>query len=206
MICVNHLESSDSIGCNENADTTTNTTMARFAVSNSHDQSAALWIMTFLLFSYTTLTILVRGFVKISMLGFDDGVAGLAQLLTYGNVFSIIFALLHGLTRSSLNDGDDGTSDDYAGISIAPRHSNCPHSMLTRPGATSERRILSFDHGCGQSRDGIVSEESLPTIGIHTCNAVVQNCNDDHGCLGSRFGGGTVCQLHHGNTVAVTRP
>ena len=64
--------------------------MARFAVSNSHDQSAALWIMTFLLLSYTTLTILVRGFVKVSMLGLDDGIAGLAQLLTYGNVFSVI--------------------------------------------------------------------------------------------------------------------
>lgn len=94
--------------------------MARFAVSNSHDQSAALWIMTFLLLSYTTLTILVRGFVKVSMLGLDDGIAGLAQLLTYGNVFSVIYALLHGLARSSLDDRNDEISDNYAGVSIAP--------------------------------------------------------------------------------------
>jgi hypothetical protein len=102
------------------ADTTTEATMARFAVSNSHDQSAALWIMTFLLLSYTTLTILVRGFVKSSMLGLDDGVAGLAQILNYGNVFSVIYALLHGLARSSLGDENDETSNDYAGVSGIP--------------------------------------------------------------------------------------
>ena len=94
--------------------------MARFAVSNSHDQSAALWIMTFLLLSYTTLTILVRGFVKFSMLGLDDGVAGLAQMLNYGNVFSIIYALLRGLGRSSLGEENDGTSNNYVGVSGIP--------------------------------------------------------------------------------------
>ena len=94
--------------------------MARFAVSNEHDHSATLWIMTFLLLSYTTLTILVRGFVKFSMLGLDDGVACLAQLLTYGNVFSIIYALVHGLARSGVGDENGGTSDGYAGVSKAP--------------------------------------------------------------------------------------
>lgn len=41
-----------------------NFVMARFAVSILRDQSAAVWIITFLLLSYTTLTFLVRGYVK----------------------------------------------------------------------------------------------------------------------------------------------
>lgn len=78
--------------------------------------------------------------------------------------------------------------------------------MLTRPGTTSEHRILSFDIGCGQSSNSVVFEESLPTVGIRTCNAVVQSCNDDHGRLGRRFGGGSFRQLHCGNTVVLRSP
>jgi hypothetical protein len=91
--------------------------MARFAVSSANDQSAALWIMTFLLLSYTTLTTLVRGFVKFSMLGLDDGVACLAQLLTCGHVLSIIYALRHGLARNSSDD-----TSDYGNVSYAIRY------------------------------------------------------------------------------------
>lgn len=109
---------------NGHANTTTETIMARFAVSNTHDQSAALWIMTFLLLSYTTMTMLVRGFVKFSMLGLDDGVACLAQLLTYGNVFSIIYALDHGLAKSRVDYENGGSNNGYAEVSKAPRHPN----------------------------------------------------------------------------------
>lgn len=93
--------------------------MARFAVSDAHDQSAALWIVTFLLLSYTTLTTLVRVFVKFSMLGLDDGVAGLAQLLAYGNVFSVIYALRLGLARKSQGDETMGVEAGYEKVSDA---------------------------------------------------------------------------------------
>jgi hypothetical protein len=49
-------------------------------------------------------TTLVREFVKFSMPSLDDGVAGLAQLFAYGNVFSVIYALLHGLTKTRPSD------------------------------------------------------------------------------------------------------
>ena len=38
------------------------------------------------------------------MPGLDDGVAGLAQVFAYGNVFSVIYALLHGLTKTRPSD------------------------------------------------------------------------------------------------------
>lgn len=73
--------------------------MARFAVSDSQDQSAAVWIVTFLLLSYTTLTTVIRGFVKLTIMGLDDGVASIAQLFTYGYVVCIIYTLMHGFAR-----------------------------------------------------------------------------------------------------------
>lgn len=76
--------------------------MARFAMADSQDQSAVVWIMTFLLLSYTTLTTLVRAAVKFRMLGFDDGVAVLAQLLAYGHAFCVIYALVLGLPGRSI--------------------------------------------------------------------------------------------------------
>jgi hypothetical protein len=83
------------------------TVMARFAVANLQDQSAPIWITTLLSLLYTTLTILVRGFVKFGTLGFDDGAATFAQLLAYGNEVAVIYSLLHGLARSRPNDEDD---------------------------------------------------------------------------------------------------
>lgn len=91
--------------------------MARFASSNAQDQSAASWIVAFLLLSYTTLTTMVRGFVKFSMLGLDDGVAVLAQLLAYGNALSVIIALRDGLAKSSLDSGRDGNEPGYGKVS-----------------------------------------------------------------------------------------
>jgi hypothetical protein len=69
--------------------------MARFAVSNSQDQNAAVWVVTFLLLSYTTLTTLARGFIQFKMMGLDDVSAGLAQLMAFGNVICIVYALFH---------------------------------------------------------------------------------------------------------------
>ena len=87
--------------------------MARFAVADLQDQSAAVWIVAILLLAYTTLTTLVRGFVKSSMPGLDDGMAGLAQLFTYGNAFSVIYALLHGLAKTGPNDAVAKNENDY---------------------------------------------------------------------------------------------
>ena len=94
--------------------------MARFAVSNPQDQSAASWIVAFLLLSYTTLTTMVRGFVKFSMLGLDDAVAVLAQLLAYGNALSVIVALRDGLAKSSPDPGKDGSEPEYGKVSKKP--------------------------------------------------------------------------------------
>ena len=94
--------------------------MARFAVSNSQDRSAGSWIVAFLLLSYTTLTTMVRGFVKFSMLGLDDGVAALAQLLAYGNALSVIIALRHGLAKVSHHHEADGSKPDYGKVSMTP--------------------------------------------------------------------------------------
>lgn len=91
--------------------------MARFAVANLEDQSAPVWIVTLLSLSYTTMTSLMRGFIKLSMLGIDDGGASLAQLFTYGNIFSVIYALRHGLARSGHRDGDDNEEPDYREVS-----------------------------------------------------------------------------------------
>lgn len=56
--------------------------------------------MTFLLLSYTTLTTLVRGFVKFKVVGPDDGAAGLAQLIAIGHVICMVYALLHGFAKA----------------------------------------------------------------------------------------------------------
>lgn len=40
------------------------------------------------------------------VLGLDDGMAGVEQLLAYGNAFSVISALLRGLARVHNTDGD----------------------------------------------------------------------------------------------------
>jgi hypothetical protein len=91
--------------------------MARFAVDNLQDHSAASWIVAFLLLSYTTLTTMVRGFVKFSMLGLDDGIAALAQLLAYGNVLSVIIALRSGLAKGSPDDGTGGKDSNLVKVS-----------------------------------------------------------------------------------------
>jgi hypothetical protein len=64
--------------------------MGRFAVSDPRDQTAAVWIMTFLLLSYTTLTTLVRGYVKFKTIGLD----------AFGHVICMVYALMHGFAKA----------------------------------------------------------------------------------------------------------
>jgi hypothetical protein len=69
---------------------------------------------------YTTLTTLVRAVIKFRMIGLDDVVAGLAQLLAYGNAFNVIYALVHGLAREKPLEADNNDQDDqhhYAKVS-----------------------------------------------------------------------------------------
>jgi hypothetical protein len=80
--------------------------MGRFAVSDPRDQTAAVWIMSFLLLSYTTLTTLVRGYVKFKTIGLDDGAAGLTQLIAFGHVICMVYALMHGFAKAQPHTED----------------------------------------------------------------------------------------------------
>lgn len=74
--------------------------MARFAELNQHDQSGKVWISTIVMAVATTLIFLLRIAIRWKMLGFDDGAAGMAQLMAYGDVVSVTFALLQGFAKS----------------------------------------------------------------------------------------------------------
>ena len=91
--------------------------MVRFALSDSRDQSAAVWIVTFLLLSYTTLTTLVRGFVKLKLMGPDDGAAGLAQLIAFGHVICMIYALVHGFAKAQPQTAEKVVELEYGKVS-----------------------------------------------------------------------------------------
>lgn len=129
--------------------------MARFAMSNAQDHSAASWIVAFLLLSYTTLTTMVRGFVKFSMLGLDDGVAVLAQLLAYGNSLSVIIALRGGLAKSSPDYGRDGNEPNYEKVSKEPLHFySWTSARLTNIGPLRKHRILPSGISYGKDHHG----------------------------------------------------
>lgn len=91
--------------------------MVRFALSDSQDQSAAVWIMTFLLLSYTTLSTLVRGYVKHKMMGLDDGAAGLSQLIAFGHVICTVYALLHGFAKVQPQTAEEAVELEYGNVS-----------------------------------------------------------------------------------------
>ena len=93
--------------------------MVRFALSDSQDQSAAAWIMTFLLLAYTTLTTLVRGYVKSKMMGLDDGAAGLMQLIAFGHVVCMVYALLHGFAKTQPQTAEEVVELEYGTVSYA---------------------------------------------------------------------------------------
>ncbi|KAM0723696.1 hypothetical protein Q7P37_000684 [Cladosporium fusiforme] len=80
--------------------------MARFAELNQDDQSARVWISTIVMPVASTLVALLRVWIRSQMLGFDDGAAGIAQLLAYGNVVSVAYALVHGLAKSTDHTGE----------------------------------------------------------------------------------------------------
>lgn len=75
--------------------------MPRFAVSNDDEHSAIVWILTLLALIYTTLTLFLRLWVKIRMLGLDDGLASIAQLFAYGSMGSILYALEKGIAKDA---------------------------------------------------------------------------------------------------------
>lgn len=91
--------------------------MSRFAISNFHNQSAAVWIVTLLLLSYTTLTSLIRGFVKSGVLGPDGCLAGAEQLLAYGDIFSVIHALQNGLAKEREQTAGTDSGLEYGKVS-----------------------------------------------------------------------------------------
>lgn len=85
--------------------------MARFAISSDEDHSAVLWILTLLALTYTTLTLLLRLWVKLRMLGLDDALAVIAQLLAYGSIGMVLYALGKGKQNGvpALHEADSTT-------------------------------------------------------------------------------------------------
>jgi hypothetical protein len=61
----------------------TQQTNYRWAVVTPDDHSGTLYIVTFLGFTYTSLTFLTRMVIKWQMLGLDDGVMMIAQVLSH---------------------------------------------------------------------------------------------------------------------------
>jgi hypothetical protein len=134
--------------------------MARSAMADSQDQSAVVWITTFLLLSYTTLNTLVRAAVKFRMLGFDDGVAVLAQLLAYGHAFCVIYALVHGLARKEHQEADNQLR--YAGVSIVRTSESVIHTTLTQSDTAGKHHTLPSGTSCCESIPGLVPEKDFP--------------------------------------------
>lgn len=75
--------------------------MARFALYNDSDHSAVAWIAKFLTLIYTTLTLLLRRWMNVRMIGIDDLLAGPSQLLAHGSIGSVIFALDNELAKDT---------------------------------------------------------------------------------------------------------
>jgi len=75
--------------------------MARFLDAATEADSATLWIVSLLLLVYTTLTLLVRLWVRIKMMGSDDAAVVLAQFLAYGNIISIMLATRKGTSSEA---------------------------------------------------------------------------------------------------------
>lgn len=176
--------------------------MARFAVSDSQDQSAAVWIVTFLLLSYTTLTTLVRGFVKLKMMGLDDGVASVAQLFTYGHVICIIYALMHGFAKARPETEEDEAELEYGKVS--ERGPPLQRQTLTRSGATSKHRTV--PPGTCNSKDSrcAIPAKGFSTGELHTCYGAVQPHHGGFGSLGRRSFHCNVCQLQCRASLAGT--
>ena len=90
--------------------------MARFALSNDSDHSAIAWIVAFLTLIYTTLTLLLRIWVKVRMIGIDDLLAVLSQLLAYGSIGSVIYGLDKGFAKDVRRRSEE-VSQDVAKVS-----------------------------------------------------------------------------------------
>lgn len=169
--------------------------MSRFAISNFHDQSAAVWIVTLLLLSYTTLTSLVRGYVKSGVLGLDDCLAGAAQLLAYGNIFSVIHALLHGLAIE--RDQIAGFDRDlkYGKVSDMSSELIARNTRLTHTDTASQYHTLYTCICCSKNVRGLLFEADLPPSVSQYSDAGLQLRNSCNGSLGNWICGCSVGKL-----------
>jgi len=79
--------------------------MARFAVDTATEHSASIWIATLLSLCYSSLTFALRLWVKYGTLGTDDGMLGVAYILSYGQQASTMLGVVRGL-------GSEGTALD----------------------------------------------------------------------------------------------
>lgn len=84
----------------------------------------------------------MRGALKFSMLGVDDAVAGFAQLLVYGNVLSIVYALRHGLEKSVAQKESGKNEPDYADVSEMKKILSLPRLKTDQP-RHSKRALFS---------------------------------------------------------------
>jgi hypothetical protein len=72
----------------------------RWATVTPDDSSGALYVVAFLGFTYTTITIATRVFIKRNMLGVDDGTMVVAQAANMIQFALVISALSAGLSKS----------------------------------------------------------------------------------------------------------
>ena len=95
--------------------------MARFAISTANHQSAPTWIVTLLSLCYSTLTLGLRIWVKIGILGLDDALCGVTQLLAYGQLAAVMYSLTQGFGKN-LSQLDNADQVDSAKVRAVSQH------------------------------------------------------------------------------------
>jgi hypothetical protein len=63
------------------------------------DHAGYLWIVTTLGITYTTLSAVLRGYIKWRLFGYDDYLLAAATLVHLGQSVAIFFGLVHGLAK-----------------------------------------------------------------------------------------------------------
>jgi hypothetical protein len=72
----------------------------RWASVTPDDHSGTLYVIAFLGFTYTTMTVVTRVFIKRNMLGVDDGTMVVAQAANVVQFALVVSALSAGLSKS----------------------------------------------------------------------------------------------------------
>lgn len=157
----------------------------------------------FLLLSYTTLTTLVRAAVKFRMLGLDDGVAVLAQLLAYGHAFCVIYALVHGLAREEHQEADNQLR--YAGVSIVRTSESVTHTTLTQSDTAGKHHTLPSGTSCCESIPGLVPEKDFSKEKSLIRYSGVQHFHSNVDSLGHRSGHRSFRRLQSGTHVDTSK-